>query len=82
MSSNFYPKIFNHLIAQFGFALKNLPGESTIESGIPIKSRVEHNIQMIGPIAFIEVRFNPTEYWDAIAQVIAECTGQAYYSLC
>jgi hypothetical protein len=79
---NFYPEIFNRLIAVFGFAFRNLP-ESAIKGRITTKGRVEHYFQTMGSIAvfFLEIKYrigSGKERLDAIAQVIAECDGQAY----
>jgi hypothetical protein len=80
-NSNFYPEIFNRLIAVFGFAFRNLP-EPIIKGRIATKGRVKYYFRTIGSIAvfFIEVKFkigSGDERLNAIAQVIAECDGQA-----
>jgi hypothetical protein len=80
-NSKFYSEIFNRLIAVYGFAYRNLP-ESTIKGRITIKGRVEYYFQTMGsiPVFFIEIKFkigSGKERLDAIAQVIAECGGQA-----
>jgi hypothetical protein len=80
-NSNFYPEIFNRLIAVFGFAFRNLP-EPIIGGRITTKGRVEYYFETIGSIVvlFIELKFNiggGEERLNAIAQVIAECDGQA-----
>ena len=84
-NSKIYPEIFNRLISVFGFAFRNLP-ESTIEGRIITKDRVEYHFKAIDSIAvlFIEMKLkigSGKERLDAIAQVIAECDGQAS-SLC
>jgi hypothetical protein len=79
---NFYPEIFNRLIAIFGSVVRNRP-ESIIEGRITTEGRMEYLIKTIGSIAvlFIEMKLNigsDKERLDAVAQVIAECVGQAY----
>ncbi|KAF8493301.1 hypothetical protein F5888DRAFT_1618085 [Russula emetica] len=81
-TSQFLSPIFNRLIAVFCFAFRNLP-ESTIERRATTKRRVEYHFQAIGSISvlFIEVKLrigSRKERLDAVAQVIAECDGQAY----
>ena len=85
MNLNCYLEIFNHLIAIFSSAFRNL-SESVIKSHITTKDQVEYYFNMIGPIAvlFKEVKHkigSNKERLDAIAQVIAECIGQAYILL-
>ena len=82
MNSNFCPEIFNRLIAVFGFTFRNKP-EPIVEGRIT-EDRVEYYFKAIGPIAvlFIEMRLvtcGGKGRLDAIAQIIAECDGQAYY---
>jgi hypothetical protein len=81
MNSNFYLEIFNHLIAVFCFAFRNLP--DTIEGCVTTKERMEYHFQAIGSISvlFIEVKLrigSGKERLDAVDQVIAECDGQTY----
>jgi hypothetical protein len=76
-NSNFYPEIFNRLIAVFGFAFRDLP-ESIIKGRITTKDRVEYYFRTMGSIAvfFVEMKLvigSGDERLDAIAQVIAEC---------
>ena len=76
-----FPQIFNHLVAEFGFAFRNLP-ESLINGRISTKGRIEHHFRAFGSITIlvIEVKYkvgNATERLDGIAQVIAECAGQS-----
>jgi hypothetical protein len=77
-----YPKIFNRLIAIFGFAFTNLP-ESMIEGRLTTRGRVEYYFKSLGSFAvlFIEMKFkigSIKERLDAMAQIIAECDGQTY----
>ena len=78
-------QIFNRLIAQFGFAFRNLP-ETIIEERISTRGRIEHYFKAFGSISvlFIEVKFvigNDAERLDVIAQVIAECDGGSFFPM-
>ena len=80
-NSNFYSEIFNRLIAIFSSTYRNLP-ESTIEGRIATKGRLQYHFTTIisTALVLIEVRFrigHIYERMDAVAQVIAECYGQA-----
>jgi len=71
--SRFFSPVFNHLVKQFTFMLRNDP--ETI-----IKGRIEYFFKAFGAIAVlcIEMKFkigNDKERLDCIAQVIAECDG-------
>ena len=82
MNSNFYPEIFNRLIAVFCFAFRNLP-ESTIGDCITTRDRVKYYLKTLGSFAilFIEIKFkvgSTKELLNATAQIIAECDGQVY----
>jgi hypothetical protein len=71
------------LVAQFGFAFRNLP-ESIIDGRVTTRGKIEYHFKAFGSIAalFIEVKLkigSGKERMDAIAQVIAECDGQASF---
>lgn len=73
-------QIFNHLVKQFDFTLRNHP-ESTIPGRIGAAGCIEYLFKAFGSVAAIlcvEAKFkrgSPNEPLDAIAQVIAECNG-------
>jgi hypothetical protein len=65
----------------FDFEVMNLP-ESFLEGRITTKSGVEYYFRAIRSIAVLFIEFklhigSATERLNAIAQVIAECDGQA-----
>ncbi|KAF8223296.1 hypothetical protein L208DRAFT_1317370 [Tricholoma matsutake] len=69
-------QVFNHLVTQFNFMLRNNP-ETTI---VGTQGRIEYFSQTFGAVAilFIEMKLkvgNDAERLKAIAQVIAECDG-------
>jgi len=71
------------LVAQFGFAFRNLP-ESILDGRVTTKDKIESYFKAFGSIAvlLIEVKLRigcAKERIDAIAQVIAECDGQASF---
>jgi hypothetical protein len=71
-------QIFNHLVKQFGFMLRNEP-ETIMASRIGTRGHIEY-FKIFGAIAIlcIEMKLkigNNKERLDAIAQVIAECDG-------
>jgi hypothetical protein len=71
------------LVAQFGFAFRNLP-ESILDGRVTTRGKIEYYFKAFGSIAalFIEVKLeigSGKERMDAIAQVIAECDGQASF---
>lgn len=78
------PQIFNRLIPVFGSAFRNLP-ESIIDGRkVTSKDRVEYRFKAFGSISmlFMEMKFkvgSAKERLDAIAQVIAEYNGQAFF---
>ena len=66
---------------EFSSSFRNLP-ESTIEGRIATKDRVQYHFTAIRStvLVLIEVKFkigNAKERLDAVAQIIAECDGQA-----
>ena len=68
-------------MAQFSSAIRNTP-ESLIHGRITTKGRIEYQFKIYGAqtVVFVEVKLNigsVEERLDAIAQVIAECDGQA-----
>ncbi|KAF8342428.1 hypothetical protein F5887DRAFT_1062352 [Amanita rubescens] len=75
--SRFLSPIFNNLVAQFGFILRNEP-EPVIESRITTRGRIEYYFKAFGAVAILCIEIKP-EIGDkdgrlnAIAQVIAEC---------
>jgi hypothetical protein len=76
-TSRFLAPIFNRLVAQFGFAFRNLP-ESILDGRVTTKGKIEYYFKAFGSIAalFIEVKLkigSKKERLDAISQVIAEC---------
>jgi hypothetical protein len=72
------------LVAQFGFAFRNLP-ESMLHGCVTTKGRIEYHFKAFGSVAalFIEVKLkigSGKERMDVITQVIiAECDGQASF---
>jgi hypothetical protein len=77
--SRFFSPIFNHLVKQFTFMLRNRP-ETMIDGRIGTQGRIEYFFQTFGAIAVlcIEMRLrvgNDDERLKVIAQVIAECDG-------
>jgi len=77
--SRFFSPIFNHIVKQFSFVLRNEP-ETIIAGRIGSRGRVEYFFKAFGATAIlcIEMKLkieNDTERLDAIAQVIAECDG-------
>ena len=81
MNSNSRPQIFNHLIATFDFAFRNMT-ETTFQGRRTARDRIGYYIRSFGAIAFlvIEVKLRiggRKAQLDAIGQVIAECDGQA-----
>ena len=76
-------QIFNRLFVQFGFAFRNLP-ESILDGRVTTRGRIEYHFKAFGSVGalFIEARLKfggAKERMDAIAQVIAECNGQASF---
>jgi hypothetical protein len=76
--SRFFSPVFNHLVKQFNFMLRNNP-ETMIGSRIGTHGRIEY-FKTFGAVAilFIEMKLkvgNDAERLKAIAQVIAECDG-------
>lgn len=76
-TSRFLAPIFNRLVAQFGFAFRNLP-ESILDGRVTTRGKIEYYFKAFGSISalFIEVKLkigSRKERMDAIAQVIAEC---------
>jgi len=77
--SRFFSPVFNHIVKQFTFMLRNDP-EIVIAGRIGTRGRIEYFFKAFGAIAIlcIEMKFkigNDMERLDAIAQVIAECDG-------
>ncbi|KAF8224600.1 hypothetical protein L208DRAFT_1310410, partial [Tricholoma matsutake] len=77
--SRFFSPVFNHLVKQFGFMLRNNP-ETMIDGRIGMQGRIEYFFQTFGAVAilFIEMKLkvgNDADRLKAIAQVIAECDG-------
>ena len=77
------PQIFNHLAAVFAFALRNLP-ELIIEGCMTTKGRVKYDYKAFGSVALLFIEFElkngtPKECLNMIAQVIAECDGEALF---
>jgi hypothetical protein len=67
----------------FEFTVRNLP-ESFIEGRITTKGRVQYYFRAIRSVAVLFIEFkihigSATERLDAVAQVIAECDGQASF---
>jgi hypothetical protein len=80
----FLPQIFNHLIAVFGFAFRNRPESIIKECFTGVEYYLTGTTINSAVLLFIEVNlksYGPIEHLDAIAQVIAECNGQAYFLL-
>jgi len=80
--SRFFSLVFNHLVKQFTFMLRNNP-ETMIEGRIGTQGRIEYFFKAFGAIAilFIEMKLkrpNDTERLKAIAQVIAESDRTAH----
>jgi hypothetical protein len=77
-----FHQIFNRLVAQFGGSIRNLPG-SLMSGCITTKGRIEYRFKSFGTLSvvFVEVKLkigsDDDDRLDAIAQVIAECDGQA-----
>ena len=74
-NSNFYPEIFNRLIAVFGFAFRNLP-ESTIRGRIATKGRVEYYFQTMGSIPVFLYR-NNVQNWQWQRKLGCDCTSNS-----
>lgn len=77
--SRFFSPIFNHLVKQFTFMLRNNP-ETIITGRIGTRGRIEYFFKAFGAVAIlcIEMKLrvgNEEERLDAVAQVIAECDG-------
>jgi len=77
--SRFFSPVFNHLVKQFTFMLRNNP-ETMIDGRIGTQGRIEYFFQTFGAVAilFIEMKLkvgNDVERLKAIAQVIADCDG-------
>lgn len=75
-TSQFLAPIFNHLVALFGFAFRNLPESIRSITGRKIEYRFEA-FGFVGAL-FIEVRLElggAKERMDVIAQVIAQCNA-------
>jgi hypothetical protein len=75
------PQVFNHLVKQFNFMLRNEP-ETIIEGRNGTKGSVEYIFKTFGAITIlcIEMKLkigNDAERLDAISQAIAECFGYA-----
>jgi hypothetical protein len=73
-------QIFNHLLGQFNFAIKNTP-ETMLHSRIPTKGRIEYQFVTFSGVilVFVEVKLGTgsrEEYLNAIAQIIAESDGK------
>ena len=76
------PQIFNHIVKQFSFMLRNEP-ETIIAGPTGSRGRVEYFFKAFGATAIlcIEMKLrigNDAERLNAIAQVIAECDGTPY----
>jgi len=77
--SRFFSPIFNHLVKQFTFMLRNYP-ETMITGRVDTGSRIKCFFKAFGAIAIlcIEMKLkvgNVKERLDAIGQVITECNG-------
>jgi hypothetical protein len=73
------PQVFNHLVKQFIFMLRNEP-ETVMEGQIGTKVRIEYFFKTFGVTAILCIEMNlkignDAERLDAIAQVIAKCDG-------
>ncbi|KAF8622535.1 hypothetical protein AX15_006941 [Amanita polypyramis BW_CC] len=77
--SRFFSPVFNHLVKQFTFMLRNKP-ETMIDGRIGTQGRIEYFFKTFGAVAVlcIEMKLkvgNDDERLKIIAQVIAECDG-------
>jgi len=73
--------MFSCLVTLFDFTIRNLP-EASLEGRVTTKGRVEYCFRAFRSVVFLLVKFKfklvgPKDRLDAIAQVIAECDGQA-----
>ena len=73
-------QIFNHLVKQFTFMLRNNP-KTIIQGRIGTRGRIKYFFKAFGAIAILCIEWktkigNDPERLDAIAQVIAECDGK------
>jgi hypothetical protein len=71
------------LVAQFGFAFRNLP-ESILDGRVTTRGKIEYYFKAFGSIAALVIKVklkigSAKERMDAIAQVISECDGQASF---
>ena len=77
------PQIFNHLVNQFNFMLRNNP-ETMMDGRIGTQGCIEYLFQTFGVVAvlFIEMKLkvgNDVERLNSIAQVIAECDRKSQH---
>ena len=73
-------QIFNRLLGQFNFAIKNTP-ETLLHGRISTKGRIEFQFVTFSGVTlvFVEVKLGTgsrEEYLNAIAQIIAESDGK------
>ncbi|EDR01183.1 uncharacterized protein LACBIDRAFT_333536 [Laccaria bicolor S238N-H82] len=76
-TSRFFSPVFNHLVKQFSFMLRNKP-ETMINGHIGTRGRVDYYFQTFGAVAVLCIEMqlevgNDDERLEVIAQVIAEC---------
>ena len=69
-------QVFNHLVRQFKFMIRNEPETTISDTG----GRVKHVFKAFGAVAIlcVEMKFKigtDKEHLEAVAQVIAECDG-------
>jgi hypothetical protein len=73
-------QIFNCLVAQFTFALRNDP-ETSIKGHYPTQGGIEYLFKTYGAVAVLFIKMKHSmksneECLKAIAQIIAECSGK------
>jgi hypothetical protein len=74
-------QIFNRLIQQFNFTLKNNP-QTVFDGRIGTQGRIQYAFDVLGVVAllFIEIKpnvLNNVERLEGIAQVIADCISKS-----
>ncbi|KAF8346122.1 hypothetical protein F5887DRAFT_1184819 [Amanita rubescens] len=80
--SRFFSPIFNHLVKQFNFMLRNDP-ETMIDNRFGTLGRIEYFFKTFGTVAFLCIQMkimvgNDVERLKIIAQVIAECNRKPH----
>jgi hypothetical protein len=80
---NRHQQIFNHLIQQFSFTLRNNP-QTIFDGRISTQGRIQCAFDVFGAVALLFVEIKPNvpnhaERLEAIAQLIADCISESQH---